>query len=178
MAEKSLLKTVIIGFFIFLLPVSLGWGLVTPYIPENPIVVKAGESQMLELEVQNMEESSKLVSLKVSSENMSSFILQQVDYNMEPMSRKPIFINLSVDKYKHSGNYSALIEGRSKIVDQQSGQVGIGSAVNVRINYTVENRLMDILEMTVIWSIIGLAALGIGLKFYGSLWLCKNRRKK
>ncbi len=168
---NSLIVTILA---LMVVPIALAWGMGHPYIPENPLIIKAGNTEVLQLELQNMEETPKLIAISVMDNKSATSILQQEEYSLEPMGRTPLLINLTIDKYAHSGNYTTVIGAVSKSLKERNGQVGLSSAVTVKVNYEVLNPFMDFLEMFFIISLIGLAAIGLGLKVWTELWMRKN----
>jgi hypothetical protein len=174
MAKKSLYVN-LIAMSILLSTFVSSWGVVTPYITDNPLVIKAGDSKTLNLELQNMEDDSKIVTIRAESSNSSTLLVSQSEYSMEPMSRVPLLIDLNVGKYVKSGNYTAIVGAVAKSSTKETGQVGVGSAVTVKVNYTVLNPFMDLVEKIVIFALVGMVMLAFVLKTWVIVsWIKQN----
>ncbi|MEM4245032.1 MAG: hypothetical protein QXR60_02405 [Candidatus Nanoarchaeia archaeon] len=155
---------------------TVAWGIVNPYIPENPVILTGGENITLQMELQNMEEDSRTIILSIKQgEELGN--LRETKYNMEPMSRQPVLIDVVTTKLTKAGNHTIIISAKEE-AKKSSGQVGVGLAVDsTPINIIVNNPPPTLFQRPITYVVIALILI-IGYFVIKPRWKKKKIEEK
>ena len=133
MIDKNIKRIFIFAIMILVIaPFANAFGVSSPYWEEKPLAMYPGQTNYLQLQLQNMvgSEEMRLTASVVEGADIAKLTDKETVYEV-PLGKKDVKVNLKVEVPETAqlyGNYNIKVQFK-QIVEEQGGAVGLSGSV-------------------------------------------------